>query len=125
MPAEVIAGNRSSSFSVDAPPPIADPALESAQQLQAIRAILIEIRDSLAAGEGAEGLGPVEAAAFVGVSRRSWDSMNANALCPLPSYAGDRSPRWSKTELRAWIIDRMPARSKWESRRKFALKRVA
>src|SRR5579862_24729 len=61
-----------------------------------------------------EGLAAADAAAYCGVSLSMWRGLDARGLCPLPARIGDgKCPRWSRTELRAWLIAGAPPRDRW------------
>jgi len=71
-----------------------------------------------------EALAPTDAAAFCGVAPSKWRDMNSRGLCPAAVELGDRCPRWSRTELRAWLLNGAPARSRWMNIRDQAMRRL-
>jgi predicted DNA-binding transcriptional regulator AlpA len=87
-----------------------------------ILSLLRQIRDALASP--VEGLGPKEAAQYVGVSVSAWHSMNSRSSCPAPAEISERCPRWSRTELRAWLLAGAPGRNRWQLMRDQALRRA-
>lgn len=82
--------------------------------------------DRLAAAGDVEGLSPPDAAAYLGVSTAKLHDLDARGLLPSPAQLGDgRCPRWSRSELRAWLIAGAPPRLKWRVMRDAALRKTA
>jgi predicted DNA-binding transcriptional regulator AlpA len=82
-----------------------------------IRAALVE--------PAAEGLNAAEAAAFLGISRSAFDELDARGMVPEGATLGAmRGRRWARTELRAWLLAGSPVRSRWQSMRESAIRRV-
>jgi hypothetical protein len=95
-------------------------AAERPNPLDEILKLLREIRDGITV----EGLDPEYAARFCGVSLATWHEWDRRAMCPEPARPTDRLPRWSRTELLAWIRAGMPGRSRWALMRDVALRRA-
>lgn len=90
-------------------------------------ATIIALLERIAAAldlSGTEGLSPKESAAFVGVSVSLWHSMNSRGSCPAPAQLSERLPRWSRTELRAWLLAGAPSRRVWDASREIHLRRA-
>lgn len=94
----------------------------AADRLEEIVALLREIRDMMATPM--EGIGPNDAAKFCGVSVSAWRAMNARGLCPAPAELSERCPRWTRIELRAWLLAGSPPRARWQTMRDGALRRA-
>jgi predicted DNA-binding transcriptional regulator AlpA len=93
-------------------------------ELNELLTVLREIRDLLDAGS-AEVLDPAGAARFLGISVSKVHQLNAAGELPSPAELGERCPRWSRTELKAWLFAGAPGRSRWEAMRHAALRGVA
>ncbi len=70
----------------------------------------------------AEGLDATAAARFLGISRSKIHDMNTHGLLPAPAEFGDRCPRWSRSELRAWLLAGAPSRARWAGIRAAAMR---
>ena len=79
-----------------------------------------------ARGVEPEGLGPNDAAAYLGVSVSKLHDLNSRGFVPAPIEIGDggRCGRWSRSELKAWLLAGAPGRVRWAMMRDAALKRV-
>jgi predicted DNA-binding transcriptional regulator AlpA len=88
-----------------------------------IIALLMRIGDGLDAGR-AEGLAPADAAVLLGISTSKLHDLNARGLIPAPADLGDRLPRWSRTELRTWLLSGAPSRARWNLMRDTAMRRA-
>ena len=73
----------------------------------------------------AEALDPAGAAKFLSVSVSKIHGLNSSGLIPLPARIGDsdRLPRWSKSELKAWLLAGSPSRVRWAAMRDSAIRR--
>lgn len=94
---------------LDAPMPVA-PAIAT------VEAPLIE----------PEGLTFSQAAAYIGVSRSKLYQFHDAGLCPAPVSLGDGDgcKRFSRSELRAWLIAGAPPRLRWAGMREAAIRRL-
>lgn len=71
-----------------------------------------------------EGLDPSGAAAYLGISTSTFHGLNAKGMIPAPAPISDRCPRWSRTELKAWLLAGAPMRSRWNHMRDVKLRAV-
>lgn len=72
-----------------------------------------------------EGLAAADAAAFIGVSVSKFRAMDNAGHVPAPAMLGDGNcPRWSRSELVAWLRAGAPSRPRWILQRDTALRRV-
>src|SRR5262245_41897563 len=95
------------------------------EQMQALGLALVAMAESLREGSVMpEGLAPADAARFLGISRTKLHEMNTRGLVPEPVDVGG-CPRFSRSELRAWLLAGTPTRSRWMQMREVALRRVA
>jgi len=85
--------------------------------------LLERIADGIDAGR-AEGLAPADAAALLGISTSKLHELNARGLMPAPSELGDRCPRWSRTELKTWLLAGAPGRARWNLMRDTTMRRT-
>lgn len=102
------------------PASLADLLVAIATDLKAIRAAV------QSAGVEAEGLSPIEAARFLGVSPAKLHAMNnSGELGPEPIGLGcGNCPRYARTELRAWILAGAPTRPAWKQLKTQAMRRA-
>jgi predicted DNA-binding transcriptional regulator AlpA len=96
--------------------------------LQTILSRVADAMERLSArldSESPEGLSPTEAAAFCGISVGQFHALAAKGyIGPEPSELGDRCPRYSRTELRAWLMAKSPTRPRWREMRTAVLRRA-
>ena len=64
------------------------------------------------AADSPAGLGPDDAAAFIGLGRSTLDRYNAARLVPEPRRVGNRL-LYSRDELAAWLRHGSPPRDEW------------
>jgi hypothetical protein len=98
-------------------------AAQSADQLAEAVLLLRRIAEALDVGEP-EGLSPAAAARYCGVSVSQWHSLDNAGKVPAASYLSDRTPRWSRYELRAWLIEKCPERMRWQAMRSAAMRKI-
>jgi hypothetical protein len=91
--------------------------------LHEIIGLLREIRNGIDATK-AEGLDPAAAAEYCGVSVATWHDWDRKNMCPAAARVSERLPRWSRTELKAWILTGKPSRARWQMMRDSALRRA-
>lgn len=94
-----------------------------ADQLAFAQAIGRAVAEALGTAD-VEGLSNAAAARFVGMSVSLWNSLNNRGLVPAPAELSERCPRWSRTELKAWLLAGAPARSRWNQMREVVLRRA-
>jgi len=70
-----------------------------------------------------EALGPPEAAIYLGVSVAKVHDLNNRGLMPEPAELGIRCPRWTRTELKAWLLSGSPSRTTWRTIRESAIRK--
>lgn len=92
--------------------------------------VLVEIRDALRANAtratvDPEGLSMTEAAQFLGISTAKLHQLDSQGLLPEPARLGTGNcPRFTRTELRAWMLAGCPSRVRWAQLRDAALRRT-
>jgi len=64
-----------------------------------------------------EAIGAANAAALCGISKPSWDRMNAAGKTPQPVWLLG-SVRWMRSEILAWLTAGAPDRVRWEAMKK-------
>lgn len=71
-----------------------------------------------------EALTAAEAAKLIGISRSQFFNLDARGLIPARVEVSDRSPRWLRGELLAWLRASAPSRSRWLLMRDSILRRT-
>jgi predicted DNA-binding transcriptional regulator AlpA len=106
---------------------VAEPAREAHVLLNLV-GVLARLADAVEQQRmaAAEGLDPGAAAAFIGVSISKLHDLNTRGLMPSPAELGDggRCPRWSRSELRAWLLAGAPSRIRWQAMRDQVMRRA-
>jgi len=110
-------------FESQAIPTDAPPAADAQNR---IVELLERIADATEA-KRSEALGPADAARFINISVAKLHDLNSRGLLPTPASIGDsdRLPRWSRTELRSWLLSGAPSRQRWTMMRESAMRRIA
>jgi len=83
---------------------------------------LVERLTTSAEGAQAEGLDPKGAAAFLSVSIEQLRQWNDKGIIPAPVTLSERCPRWSRTELKLWLVHGAPTRLQWSKMREMKLR---
>lgn len=104
-------------------PPTSPPSVTPVDTKSIVHELAAVLREA-ATVPPAELVDAAGAAKMLGVSISKFRAMHDGGRVPAPIELGDRCPRWSVRELRAWIDAGAPTRLRWEALRLGALRRA-
>jgi predicted DNA-binding transcriptional regulator AlpA len=73
----------------------------------------------------AEGIDMAGVAALIGIGLTSAKDLNRRGLLPRPVLEVGKLIRWSRTEVRAWMLCGAPPRAAWQSVREASIKKFS